>query len=735
MLVPIKAGEKDPRTKGWPAIRSTGDDVSKWSRSGYYGGLGVLGKFNPGVDIDVYDPEIVGKLVKWCHTNIGPAPVRLGNAPRVLIPFATPAGGLGPDNSPKYEDPFGQLHQVEIKATGQQWVAYGVHPGTGNPYTWQGEELHECPADFLPTLTGDKINGLFKYFESIIPAEWTKLSKGRTRSKQGGLTVDGNLTGAQSFENYKPPLNLDKDRIRSMLTMLDPDGTVSGRGWRTVGMALYHQFEGSDEGLELLTEWSQRSSEYDHDEIMNRWPSWGAASYGGNPVTAATIISMYNEVAKLTDDPTRRRKSGRLSHWESQFAIIKLADKTEVHDTSVPIYRARKRTLRAFKEQNGGYLHRSIGPNGEPRVEPMVEAWAKSLNVKRFEGYTYQPGRPRFCCRENAYDDDRQYINTFHFPPHELQHDHGDNAPFFSFLEHLFPEKIEREWIIEWIARLIQHPDQRSFVTPINITVVTGTGRGLFFSILQLLVGPQNAHDVSRDDLEGRFNGFLDHCIIAVIQEIKAATGDRKYQMWEKMKSMIADRHANIQAKGVDSYTAPIYANFIMFSNNIDALPIEDVNERRIYAMRGPAVHISDEGIKSIVTWRDNPANIAALFKAMKEWPVNEHHFERAPVSETKRQMVTASAGMEKSAIDEWLDTEAPEVFDYDFAAEELSRFSPEIESAGISRNAFSRAVGDRGYMSKRVRIGASQRKYVYYKDKIEGTSPEMLRDKLNKPR
>jgi len=289
MLVPIKAGEKYPNKKAWPLLRATREDVEKWAKASYYGGLGVLGEFNPGIDIDVQDPELVEKLVTWCRDNIGVAPVRTGRPPRVLIPCAAPPGGLGPDNSAKYECELGNLHQIEIKAKGQQWVAYGVHPGTGSPYKWAGGELHETDSEFLPTLTGAKIEALFRYFESIAPEGWLKL--------------------------YKPPLNIDTDRIRSILAALSPDGNVNGLGWRTVGMALYHQFSGSDEGRELFREWSENSIDYDYNEILARWPSWGADSYGGSPVTMATVIQMYNEVTAKTEDPTRERKSKKLSDW------------------------------------------------------------------------------------------------------------------------------------------------------------------------------------------------------------------------------------------------------------------------------------------------------------------------------------------------------------------------------------------------------------------------------------
>lgn len=728
-LVPIKAGTKQPMTRGWQNIRSTPADVAKWARSSYYGGIAVLGKFTPGIDVDVSDEDIANKIVAWCHENIGLTPVRLGNAPRVLLPYAAPEKGLGPDSSHKFKDELGVLHQVDVRATGQQWVAYGVHPGTGNPYTWLPNELSEYQPDFLPVLTGEKLQELFAYFESIVPTSWTRLSTGK-KLHAGGFDATGSEMGLTSFENYKPPLNIDTDRLRSMLAALSPDGTVNGCGWRTVGMALYHQFEGSDEGKQLFTEWSENSVEYDYNEIQARWPSWASNTYGGNPVTAATIVSMYNSIVKEVDDPTKRLKSKNLSDWEQRFVLIEMPDGSEVHDAGVPIYMSPKRQLRAFKEHNAGYSHKYVTFDGDVKLEPMVDAWKASLNTRHYSGYTYQPGQPRFCTRGHNWGDDAMYVNTFYFPPHLEEVDNPEQklSVFFKFLAHIFPIEDERNWIIEWLARMIQNPGKRSFVTPINITHVTGTGRGLFFEVLRALVGAHNTHDVSKDDIEGRFNGFLDKCMIAVIQEIKAATGDHKYQIWERMKSLLADTNANIQEKGKDSYTGTIYANFLMFSNNLNALPLDDVNERRIYAMQGAGEPIDHAGITAIINWKNGPENVAALFKFLQKYPVDESHFERAPVTETKKQMVNLSLGDEGVDVKNWILEEAPLVFDYEYAVSRVDAGHGTESDIFVSRKKLGLVLSDMGYHSRRVRIEGS-RLYLYYDPRKTSSGTQNLKD------
>jgi hypothetical protein len=426
---------------------------------------------------------------------------------------------------------------------------------------------------------------------------------------------------------------------------------------------------------------------------------------------------MYNAVTekKSVTDPTLRLKSKKLSDWEKRFALVELPDGTEVHDAGLPLHRSPRRTLRAFKEHNAGYIYKSLDLNGDIRVEPLVDVWKASKNTRHFAGYVYHPGGKRFCRRPGALDDDSLYINTFYFPPHKETSGAESIGPFIGLLEHIFPVKTERAWFLQWLARIVQRPFVRSFVTPINITPVTGTGRGLLFEVLRLVVGGHNTHDVSRDDIEGRFNGFLDKCLIAVVQEIKAASGDRKYQFWERMKSLLTDTSANIQQKGFDSYTGIVYANFLLFSNNIDALPIDDVNERRIYAMKGAENPLPDSKIDALKTWKEDPANIAELFHYLKTLPVNDAEFRRAPVTETKTQMVQASLGPGVDALTGWLEEEAPRVFDTEGALGALSNYAPDFNDGEVSQRSLTRALRDRGYYCKRIRLDEGSRAYVWY--------------------
>jgi len=91
------------------------------------------------------------------------------------------------------------------------------------------------------------------------------------------------------LENLRPPLGLSLDQARDLVMALPRDEVSSYAGWLEVGMALHHEFNGSDEGKSLFDEFSaERTPEdYDSHEIDEKWASFGRST--GAPKTMRSI--------------------------------------------------------------------------------------------------------------------------------------------------------------------------------------------------------------------------------------------------------------------------------------------------------------------------------------------------------------------------------------------------------------------------------------------------------------
>lgn len=165
--IDIKPGEKRPHRSGWSAIRLGFGDIEAINKQTYDPGVGIIcgvpdadGWSVVAVDIDVMDETQAGVLVSWCHEFIGDAPERYGRRPKALLVYkyrgelkkAISGGDKG--------------SRVEVLGTGQQFVAYGVHPDTGKEYEWV---VPLCGVGDLTEITMDQIEQLFEKWYQLAP--------------------------------------------------------------------------------------------------------------------------------------------------------------------------------------------------------------------------------------------------------------------------------------------------------------------------------------------------------------------------------------------------------------------------------------------------------------------------------------------------------------------------------------------------------------------------------------
>lgn len=297
--VPLVPGTKKPSVHDWSNIELTEERVSTWAANGRAGhGVGLRTGHLVVIDIDSEDPTIVDHLVRICRKNIGPAPRKTGRAPRAALLYrcAVPARKA---SSPKYQDMLEGGHQIEILGQGQQTVAFGIHPTTQQPYTWQ-DKLP--PFDELTEVTPEQLTKLLQTFDQLAKdAEWELTEEG-AKTVSAPLGVDPDDEDELFLAHHKAPLELTDEQVKEDLDQLSPD---MGRDpWLRIGMGLHHQYAGSEHGYDIWNEWSSPSEKYDEEKTRIAWDSFNPDPHDRNPVTFGSVIHQVNEAqAKLMADP------------------------------------------------------------------------------------------------------------------------------------------------------------------------------------------------------------------------------------------------------------------------------------------------------------------------------------------------------------------------------------------------------------------------------------------------
>lgn len=298
LVIPIKHKDKRPALSAWQNMRLGPPDIPKYQSYGV-GLLCGVGSFPIcAIDIDSVEPDFVEDVIEWCETHFGPARVRIGQAPKTLLVYRAAESGWSKQASPFYEDFLGEKHRVEVLGQGQQFVAYGIHPKTGQPYEWVDVfgGAHATDARDVPVVTVYQIEELLRFVEELADAAGFGGSVPKSASppsqqpSPNRIGASGNRREPNDpLLNYEPPLQLSSADIQRLVDGQDPEPYET---WLQVGMALHHQFEGADEGFELWHRWACVAASYkDMEDLFKRWQGFGRAiAAGRRPVTFKTLI-------------------------------------------------------------------------------------------------------------------------------------------------------------------------------------------------------------------------------------------------------------------------------------------------------------------------------------------------------------------------------------------------------------------------------------------------------------
>ena len=177
----IHKGEKRPIGSNW---QSNPRKFSEWRDQGVGVICGRLGDIAiHALDFDTSDAELSDTCKSWLRDYLcdrdGAILIRVGKHPKFLIPFVIDDEIRKSEFTSKKFYPEGEEHtkensnQLEVLGTNCQFVAYHIHPDTGEPYDWQAlidgehDTLHEIHPSQLLKLTLDDLTAIKESFNRL----------------------------------------------------------------------------------------------------------------------------------------------------------------------------------------------------------------------------------------------------------------------------------------------------------------------------------------------------------------------------------------------------------------------------------------------------------------------------------------------------------------------------------------------------------------------------------------
>lgn len=632
----IRPGEKRPFGKDWEAKKHGPKRIAASIEAGRGSfGVGVKTKHTPGVDIDCYDEDLVEHMIAFTQDLCGETLQRVGLAPKTLLVYRS-AKPFPKTQSRVFIDDEGRAVKLEVLGDGQQFVAFHIHPDTEKPYKWLGGES-------ILDVEHSDLNELDREDAIEIVAEFEKQARERGWPEKNTVKrlADGRASGREL--DYDDPFISDKSKVdltpEALLKKLHAVPNADDYDtWFHVGMALYHQFDGSDEGLMMWHEWSSQAHNYDMDALDEKWPTFQIEGKKREPITARFIIKQAiaeeerlagEELDEVKDDIRNADNMRqfqdifhRIKHIafdvmtrENLVALLKNRMKKTL-DMSVPVTMIRRQIafenpenkstpvwLRdiVFIQQDETFYNRRTRQSMTTKAFDLSfgrylltkkdilegistpEHSASHVAVHRFQ--IPAVANKMFAPLEDELFEANQlpYVNSYsdatvpETPEKLTKRDRKMCRRIEKHLEHLFRVERDRKLLLSWLAYIVQSNGKINW-SPV-IQGVENDGKSFFGRMMAVVLGGENVNVIMGDAFAEKYTGWAENSQFLMVEEVRLHGADR-FAVINRIKPYIANDMVSIRRMKTDSYKVINTVNYFLTTNHKDGVPVNDTSTR-----------------------------------------------------------------------------------------------------------------------------------------------------------
>lgn len=210
--------------------------------------------------------------------------------------------------------------------------------------------------------------------------------------------------------------------------------------------------------------------------------------------------------------------------------------------------------------------------------QPVMNASTAALTVwdmQKVFGLRFRPGGD-----ELLQIDGVTYVNSYRkvvIPDDGYRGSRGVKL-LQRLLKDLYPDENHRSMILDFLAHAYRFPD-RKLKYALLLKGANQEGKTLLYRLLRRVLGARNCATVLSAQLKKEFNDFIDGKLLCCIEEIKLS-GREGAEALNNLKAPITNEDISVEGKGTKVRDIENYANWLVFTNFEDAVPIEDDDSR-----------------------------------------------------------------------------------------------------------------------------------------------------------
>ena len=390
----------------------------------------------------------------------------------------------------------------------------------------------------------------------------------------------------------------------------------------------------------------------------------------GTPTSAGRVVS--NEEHEAHEDAAKRRAEqmalaaaiGEGLGDDAPLPVIMTVDEMLARLVSVGgTHVADKKTGRirgveAAAREYAASIH-NWEDDGKPKSAPAIKIWQQRHTRLTVDGLTWQPGQPELCTLPEATEAGSRGLNTWRgLPPLPKPENWEELArPFVEHVAYLVPAEAERHRFLQWLAHMVQRPEELPHTCYLFVTPSFGIGRGWLAGVLARVMRGHAAIGVDlAQTLLGSFNGRLSRKLIAIVEEVREGAGTNRYTLANKFRDEITGEVRHINPKfGLQSVEKNCL-RWLIFSQHLDAVPFDE-GDRRVIVIANPEKG-KDGGYYSRIYGLLNNRDFAgAVRHYLATYDLTGFNpGEHAPLNAAKREAAESMLSPVDVAVREYLD-------------------------------------------------------------------------------
>lgn len=225
------------------------------------------------------------------------------------------------------------------------------------------------------------------------------------------------------------------------------------------------------------------------------------------------------------------------------------------------------------------YMTTEVRGQAKQEKVSFIKTWINDENIRKYDTLVFTP--PPLKHDPSDYNTWLGFDNEK--KPLPADFDVETNEYVLRFKEFIFNLVDGREnyinYIISWIANIIQYPACRSQVCIVLYSLIEGVGKSKLCELIEKVVDEKYSFcitDVS-NQLFGKHSMAEYEKLFIILNEIK---GKDTYSNSETFKQRITDAKRDFEPKGLKAFNGINYCNYMCSTNNINAVNVGEKDRR-----------------------------------------------------------------------------------------------------------------------------------------------------------